>query len=224
MATPLGDPPFVPLDYTPRTGEQMLARARTFRADMATRRSARFFSDRELPAGLLDECIATAALAPSGANRQPWTFVVVRDPALKREIRLAAEEEERKLYHERISDEWREALAPLGTDEHKPFLETAPALIVVLRHVHDVEEGRKVTNYYTQESVGIASGFLLCALHMAGLVTLTHTPSPMGFLQEILKRPKQERAYLLIPVGYPTEDCVVPNLTKKELEEVRVEV
>jgi len=224
MATPLRDPPFVPLEFPHRTPEEMLARARAFTADVRLRRSVRHFSDRPLPEGLLDECIRAAGLAPSGANRQPWTFVVVTDPETKRAIRLAAEDEEHRLYQERISDEWRAALAPLGTDEHKPFLETAPALIVVFRHVFDVERGRKVTNYYTQESVGIAAGFLLCALNHAGLVTLTHTPSPMGFLQEILERPAEERAYLLLPVGFPAEDCVVPNIDKKDLDEIRVRV
>jgi nitroreductase len=224
MATPLREPPFVPLDFLRRAPDDMLARARAFTAAVRARRSVRFFSDEPLPEGLVDECIRAAGLAPSGANRQPWTFVVVTDPDTKRAIRLEAEQEERRLYDERISDEWRAALAPLGTNEHKPFLETAPALIVVFRHVFDVEEGKKVTNYYTQESVGIASGFLLCALSHAGLATLTHTPSPMGFLQKLLDRPPEERAYLLIPVGYPTDDCLVPNIDKKSLDEILVRV
>jgi len=222
MATPLRDPPFIPLEFPRRDPEEMLSRARAFTADVALRRSVRHFSDEPLPEGLLDECIRCAGLAPSGANRQPWTFVVVTDPEKKRAIRAAAEEEERRLYRERITDQWREALEPLGTDEHKPFLETAPALIVVFRHVYGIEQGRKVTNYYTQESVGIASGFLLCALNRAGLATLTHTPSPMGFLQEILNRPEHERAFLLIPVGRPADGCQVPNLDKKPLDEIRV--
>ena len=214
----------MPLEF-PRLGPgEMLSRAREFTAEVALRRSVRHFSDEPLPEGLLDECIRAAGLAPSGANRQPWTFVVVTDSGKKRAIRAAAEEEERRLYRGRITDEWRAALAPLGTDENKPFLETAPALIVVFRHVYDVEQGRKVTNYYTQESVGIASGFLLCALNRAGLATLTHTPSPMGFLQEILERPAHERAHLLIPVGRPAEGCLVPNLEKKPIGEIRVEV
>ncbi len=137
---------------------------------------------------------------------------------------MAAEEEERKLYHERISAEWRAALAPLGTDEHKPFLEIAPALIVVFRHAYGLEDGRKHTNYYTQESVGIAVGFLLASLHHAGVATLTHTPSPMSFLQELLERPENEQAYLLIPVGYPAEGCRVPDLARKSLDEIRVEL
>jgi nitroreductase len=202
----------------------MLARACAFRDELARRRSVRAFSDEPLPEGLLDACIAAAGSAPSGAHRQPWTFVVVTDPETKRRIRAAAEEEERKLYRERISEEWREALEPLGTDEHKPFLETAPALIAVFRHVYGLEEGRKHTNYYTQESVGIAAGFLLAALHHAGLATLTHTPSPMTFLQDVLQRPANERAYLLIPVGYPAEGCLVPDLERKPLNEIRVRV
>jgi iodotyrosine deiodinase len=169
-------------------------------------------------------CISSAGSAPSGAHRQPWTFVVVTDPAVRRRLRAAAEEEERRLYHERISEEWRAALRPLGTDEHKPFLETAPALIAVFRHVFGLEDGQKHTNYYTQESVGIAVGFLLAALHHAGLATLTHTPSPMGFLAEILGRPSNERAYLLIPVGFPAAGCKVPDLQRKPLDQIRVRV
>jgi nitroreductase len=222
MAEP--EPRTAPLDLPRLAPDQMLARARAWRAELGRRRSVRDFSPAPLPDGVLDECIATAGSAPSGAHRQPWTFVVVRDPEVKRRIRLAAEAEERRLYRERISDEWRRALAPLGTDEHKPFLETAPALIVVFRHVFGLEEGHKRTNYYTQESVGIAVGFLLTALHHAGLATLTHTPSPMGFLQEILGRPENERAYVLIPVGYPAPGCRVPDLARKALDDIRVEV
>lgn len=221
---PDGPPRFLPLRFARRSPGEMLARARAFRDELALRRSVRAFSDEPLPEGLLDECIATAGSAPSGAHRQPWTFVVVTDSQTKQRIRVAAEEEERKLYHERISAEWRQALAPLGTDEHKPFLERAPALIVVFRHVYGLEDGRKHTNYYTQESVGIAAGFLLAALHNAGLATLTHTPSPMTFLQDILRRPANEKAYLLIPVGYPAEGCRVPELERKPLDAIRVRV
>lgn len=217
------DPAFVPLDFERLEHPEMLARGRAFRERMQRRRSVRHFASDPLPEGLLDECIRAAGTAPSGAHRQPWTFVVVTEPELKRQIREAAEEEERLLYSERLTEEWREALRPLGTDEHKPFLELAPALIVVFRHVYDIEEGRKRTNYYTQESVGIASGVLLAALHHAGLATLTHTPSPMTFLQRILGRPEHERAYLLIPVGYPTPDCEVPNLERKPIDEIRVQ-
>jgi len=216
--------PFLPLVFRRLPPEEMLARARAFREEVATRRSVREFSDELLPAGVLDECIRAAGLAPSGANRQPWTFVVVTDPELKRRIRLAAEEEERKLYDERISDEWREALEPLGTDWRKPYLETAPALVVLFRQVHGVRpDGSHSTNYYTQESVGIALGFLIVALHRAGLATLTHTPSPMGFLSELLERPPNEKAYVLLPVGYPAPGCRVPDIAKKPLEEIRVQ-
>lgn len=222
MADQAPDPPFVPLQFLRRSPEQMLERARELRADLARRRSVRHFSAEPLPDGLLEECLLIAGSAPSGAHRQPWTFVVVRDPELKRRIRAAAEEEERKLYEERISDEWRAALAPLGTDANKPFLEIAPALIVVFRKPHDVVDGAKRTNYYTQESVGLACGFLLAALHHAGVATLTHTPSPMAFLQQILGRPENERPFLLIPVGYPADGCETPNLSRKSLDAISV--
>lgn len=217
------DSRFVPLGFERLAPEAMLQRARALRASLARRRSVRHFSPDPLPEGLLEECVLAAGSAPSGANRQPWTFCVVRDPEKKRRIREAAEAEERELYERRITPEWREALAPLGTDANKPFLEIAPALIVIFRHVWlPGEDGGKQTNYYTQESVGIASGFLLAALHEAGLATLTHTPSPMGFLGEILERPAHEKAYLLIPVGFPAEGCEVPDLSKKPLEEILV--
>ncbi|MBL8804591.1 MAG: nitroreductase family protein [Planctomycetes bacterium] len=219
MSAPL-HPPFVPLDFERLAPAEMLRRARELRAELARRRSVRHFAPDPLPEGLLEECLLTAGSAPSGAHRQPWTFVVVRDPELKRRIREAAEEEERKLYEERISDEWRAALAPLGTDANKPFLEIAPALIVVFRRAHELENGEKRANYYTQESVGLACGFLLAALHHAGLATLTHTPSPMGFLSELLERPENERPFLLIPVGYPAAGCEVPNLERKSLAEI----
>lgn len=225
MSTTGSERRFVALDFERRSAEEMLARAREFRELLARRRSVRFFSDEEIPAGVLDECILAAGTAPSGAHRQPWTFVVVRDAETKRQIRIAAEAEERETYDHRMSDEWREALYPLGTDWQKPFLEIAPALIVVLRHAWGVKDdaGDRQTNYYTQESVGIASGMLLAALHDAGLATLTHTPSPMGFLTRILERPEHEKPFLLIPVGYPTDDCVVPDLERKPLDEIRIE-
>jgi nitroreductase len=182
----------------------------------------REFSSEPVPADVLDECIRAAGSAPSGANRQPWTFVVVTDPATKHAIRVGAEAEERDFYEHRITDEWRAALAPFGTTWRKPFLETAPALIAVFRHAYDLEEGQKKTNYYTVESVGIAVGFLIAALHYAGLATLTHTPSPMAFLGEILGRPANEKPFVLLPVGYPATDCRVPVLPKKALEEIRL--
>jgi len=224
METPGTRYEFVPYALERRTPDEMRARAEAFVDELRARRSIREFSDEPLPEGVLDECIRAAGLAPSGANRQPWSFVVVTDPAVKRKIRVAAEAEEKELYERRISDEWREALEPLGTTWEKPFLETAPALVVLFRHVYDVDDGRKRTNYYTQESVGIALGFFIVALHRAGLATLTHTPSPMGFLGEVLGRPKNQKAYVLLPIGYPAPGCEVPKLAKKELDEIRERV
>lgn len=215
-------PPTVPLDFVRHPSPELVARARGFREALAARRSVREFSSEGVPLAVLDECIAAAGTAPSGANRQPWTFVVVTDPGLRRRIRVAAEAEEREFYEQRISDEWREALRPFGTTWQKPFLEEAPALIVVFRHAYDLEEGEKRTNYYTVESVGIAVGFLIAALHVAGLATLTHTPSPMKFLGEILGRPVNEKPFVLLPVGYPAQACRVPDLRKKSLDEIRV--
>ena len=197
---------------------------------MATRRTVRDFSAEPVPFELIRQAVRAAASAPSGANRQPWRFVVVSDPAVKKEIRLAAEAEEKESYERRMPEEWLEALAPLGTDWHKPFLETAPYLIAVFRMDFEpvpaggVDDGTAVKrkNYYVAESVGIACGFLLAALQLSGLATLTHTPSPMGFLNRILKRPAHEKPYLLIPVGYPAADAAVPVIEKKGLEEVMV--
>jgi nitroreductase len=215
--------PFVPLDFPRLDAAEMRARARAFRTTLASRRSVREFAPTEVPLEVLDECLAAAGSAPSGANRQPWTFVVVTEPELKRRIRLAAESEEREFYEQRITAEWRAALAPFGTTWRKPFLEEASALIAVFRHAYDLEEGEKRTNYYTVESVGIAVGFLLTALHVAGLATLTHTPSPMAFLGAILDRPPNERPFVLLPVGYPAAGCRVPALRKKALDEIRVQ-
>lgn len=191
---------------------------------MRTRRSVRAFSEEPVPLELIENAISAAASAPSGANQQPWRFVVVQDPKIKRRIRKAAEAEEKQNYEHRFPGEWLDVLAQFGTDWHKEFLETAPYLIVVFRIDYGLREGdtdeQKRKHYYVQESVGIACGFLLAALHWCGLATLTHTPSPMGFLSEILDRPKNERPYLLIPVGYPAADATVPPLAKKTLEEV----
>ena len=222
MTDPASTYDFLPFSIRRHDPEEMLARARAFREGMDSRRSIRDFSDQTVPMEVLDECIVAAGRAPSGANRQPWTFVVVTDAETKCAIRIAAEAEERELYERRISEEWRAALEPLGTTWRKPFLETVPALVVLFRHAYDLEDGQRVGNYYTQESVGIALGFFLVALHQAGLATLTHTPSPMGFLAEILERPKNERAYVLLPIGYPADDCRVPDLQRKPLEEIRV--
>jgi nitroreductase len=199
----------------------MIHRARAFREELSRRRTVRTFSERSVPREVIEECLLAAGSAPSGANRQPWRFVAVSDPALKRRIREAAEAEEREFYHHRAPDEWLEALAPLGTDEHKPFLETAPWLIAIFAESHGQDEqGRPVKNYYVNESVGIATGMLIAALHQTGLATLTHTPSPMQFLGEILGRPKRERPYLLLVAGYPAPDTRVPALRRKSLDEI----
>lgn len=216
---------FVPLQLERVPDPEMRRRAREFRALLARRRSVRHFSREPVPKEVLDDCIAAAGSAPSGAHKQPWTFVVVTDPKVKARIRLAAEAEERENYGGRMNAEWLRDLAPLGTDSEKPFLEDAPALIVVFRHAWEVlSSGGRGQNYYTQESAGIAAGFLLAALHNAGLATLTHTPSPMGFLGALLDRPANEKAYLLIPVGHPAPGCRVPNLARKPLDEIRVDV
>lgn len=200
---------------------ERLAASRQFMDRMSERRSVRFISSEPVDLELIKNAIRCASLAPSGANQQPWKFVVVQDPEIKRRIREAAEAEERESYERRMPDDWLEALAPLGTDWHKEFLETAPYLIVVFRIDFGLmEDGIKRKHYYVQESVGIATGFLLAALHMSGLVTLTHTPSPMGFLASILDRPKNERPFLLIPVGLPAPGATVPAIAKKDLDEV----
>jgi nitroreductase len=196
-------------------------RAEAFYALMDRRRSVRDFSDRPVPRELIERAIQTAGTAPSGAHRQPWRFVAVDDPQIKREIREAAEAEERESYENRMSDEWLEALAPIGTDWQKPFLETAPWLVVCFAERYEVKEnGEKVKNYYVQESCGIACGLFITALHYMGLATLTHTPSPMRFLNDILKRPSNERPYILFPVGYPAEAATVPDLDRKPLDDI----
>jgi nitroreductase len=193
-----------------------------FKNHMRSRRTVRDFSSQPFPVDLITNAIEIASRAPSGANQQPWRFVVVSDPDLKRQIRIAAEAEERENYENRFPQEWLDKLAPFGTDWQKPFLEIAPYIIVVFRIDYGLEDGRKIKHYYVQESVGIACGFLIAALHLAGLATLTHTPSPMGFLGKILDRPANERPFLLLPVGYPAPDAQVPVLTKKPLSEVMV--
>lgn len=204
--------------YPHRTDAELIQRARQFREELATRRTVRDFSERAVPREVIEECLRAAGSAPSGANFQPWHFAVVGSPEIKQRIRLAAEAEEREFYHGRAPEEWLAALAPIGTDEHKPFLEIAPWLIVVFAQAYRVEpDGSTRKHYYVNESVGIATGLLLAALHHAGLATLTHTPSPMGFLPEILGRPKQERPYLLLVVGHPAGGAKVPVLSKKSL-------
>jgi nitroreductase len=202
---------------------EMIERARRFRDEARLRRSVREFSTEPIPDEVITAAIEAAASAPSGANMQPWKFVVVRDPELKRQIRVAAEKEEHENYHGRMTEEWLAALAPLQTDWRKEFLEIAPVLIVVFKEDYGVAgDGHHVSHYYAVESVGIACGFLLAALNAAGVATLTHTPSPMGFLRDILGRPKNERAFLLIPAGFPAENCRVPAIEKKPLEDVMI--
>ena len=212
-------PTFVPLVFEDRPG--IRGRAATFRETMARRRTVRQFSDRPVERDVIDNCLLVAGSAPSGANLQPWHFVVVSDPAVKKQLREGAEKEEREFYHGRAPQEWLDALAPLGTDDQKPFLETAPYLIAIFAQSYGVlPDGRKVKNYYVQESVGIATGMLITAIHHAGLVSLTHTPSPMGFLNTILGRPANEKPYLLLVVGYPADGAVVPDIGKKPLAEI----
>ncbi len=216
---------FKKLDFKEFSKEEMLARSTSFLNDIVSRRTVREFSDRPVPIEVIENCIKSAASAPSGANKQPWQFVIVQDPEVKSKIREAAEAEEKEFYGHRATKEWLEDLNQFGTDWHKPFLEIAPYLIVVFRQIYDVEDdGSHRKNYYVSESVGIASGFLLAALHNAGLATLTHTPSPMNFLGEILERPANEKAYLLIPVGYPDDDAKVPEITKKSFDEISTKV
>lgn len=217
--------PFQALEFERLEPDSQLEASRAFLARLAKRRTVREFSSEPVPFELIANAIRAASLAPSGANQQPWRFVVVTDPDIKRQIRDAAEAEERENYESRFPGEWLQALAPLGTDWHKPFLEIAPFLIVVFRIDYGMDEAdpdRRIKHYYVQESVGIACGFLLAALHLSGLATLTHTPSPMGFLSRILDRPANERPFLLIPVGYPAPDAQVPVIEKKPLEEVMV--
>ncbi len=200
---------------------EMRERAEQFYNDIRRRRTVREFSDRPVPEEIINNCILAAGTAPSGANLQPWHFAVVQDPNVKSEIRRAAEKEEQEFYSGKAPQEWLEALAPLGTDSNKPFLEIAPYLIVVFAKTHDVRpDGTTVKHYYANESVGIATGFLINALHHCGLATLTHTPSPMKFLNDVLDRPSFERPFLLLVVGYPDDDAMVPKLSKKTLDEI----
>lgn len=198
----------------------MVERSQAFLSQMKKRRTIRDFSDMTVPLEIIENVVSTAASAPSGANKQPWHFVIVRDPVVKTKIRIAAEKEEKEFYAHRASGDWLEDLNQFGTDWHKPFLETAPYLIVVFKKNYDFTSDGKRKNYYVNESVGIAAGFLLAALHNAGLATLTHTPSPMEFLEYILNRPKNEKAVLLIPVGYPADNAEVPILTKESFNRI----
>jgi nitroreductase len=219
---PATEPRYRPLaEYVERTTDDMTARARAFYQEMRGRRTVRHFARRPVPPEVIEYCLRTAGTAPSGANMQPWHFAVVTNPEKKSQIRHAAEVEEREFYERRAPQAWLEALAPLGTDWRKPFLEDAPCLIAVFVQPYRVaDDGRRIQNYYATESVGLATGFLIAALHHAGLATLTHTPSPMGFLNELLDRPPHERPFVLLVVGFPAEGAQVPDITKLELGEI----
>ena len=216
---------FKKLDFKEFSEEEMRQRSKSFLHELSTRRTVRDFSNKPVSLEIIENCIKAAATAPSGANKQPWQFIIVSDSKVKQKIREAAEAEEKEFYNHRATKQWLEDLNQFGTDWHKPFLETAPYLIVVFRQIYDIkDDGSQRKNYYVNESVGIASGFLLAAFHNAGLVTLTHTPSPMNFLGKILGRPENERAFLLIPVGYPDDEAEVPEITKKSFTDISKKV
>lgn len=211
---------FAKLNHKVVLEKDVISNSQHFLHEMENRRSIRHFSDKPVPLEAIKNIVMTASSAPSGANKQPWKFIIIQDVDIKRKIRIAAEKEEKEFYNHRASEAWLKDLEVFETDEHKEFLEAAPYLIVVFKIIYEEEEGMKRKHYYVSESVGIACGMLITAIHKAGLVTLTHTPSPMGFLQEILRRPKNEKPFLLLPVGYPAENAMVPNITKKSFEEV----
>jgi len=217
----MSDYDFIPLEFTALAAPEMQARAAEFYQNIKRRRSVRNFSSRSVPRSVIENALRAAGTAPSGANKQPWHFAVISNPDVKREIRLAAEEEERQFYSTRATQDWLDDLAPLGTDEQKPFLQTAPYLIAIFLQKFTIDEqGEKHKHYYTAESVGLACGFLIAALHDAGLATLTHTPSPMKFLNKICRRPEHERPYMLLVVGFPEEGAEVPDITKKSLAQI----
>ena len=218
----MGKTNFIPLsNYTKYSETEMLNRSKAFYENIKRRRTVRDFSYKPFPKEIIENCIKAAGTAPNGANLQPWHFVVVSNPEIKKKIRIAAEEEEKEFYTKRAPKEWLEVLEPLGTDENKSFLEKAPHLIAIFLKSYEVlSDGRQVKQYYSMESTGIATGILITAIHNAGLVSLTHTPSPMNFLNEILNRPKNERPFLLLVVGYPSEDAKVPDIKKKSLQEI----
>ncbi|MBT3418574.1 MAG: nitroreductase family protein [Flavobacteriales bacterium] len=211
---------FIPLENERLTQKEVIEKSTNYYKQISKRRSVRDFSEKDIPKEVIKNILKTAGSAPSGANKQPWAFCVISDKKLKSEIRELAEKEEYENYHGRMSESWKKDLKAMGTTHIKEFLEIAPYIIVVFKKVYDLEEEEKTQNYYVTESVGIAVGFLITAIHQAGLVTLTHTPSPMKFLQNVLGRPKNEKAYLLLPVGYPSKDCKVPDLKRKSLEEI----
>ena len=219
----MSSPAFLPLAYARLAPDESLARARDFHAQMDRRRTTRHFSTDAVPRELIELAIRAAGTAPSGAHQQPWTFVAVADPVLKAAMREAAEAEERAFYAGRATPEWLEALAPLGTDQHKPHLTDAPWVVVLFRQSFGYfPDGEKRTHFYTQESCGIAAGLFIAAVHTMGLVTLTHTPSPMGFLGELLQRPANEKAMLVMPVGYPAADAAVPDITRKARADIAI--
>ena len=211
---------FQKLDFNLLTKTKMLNRSKSFLENVKQRRSVRDFSSRTVPLSLITNAVKAAACSPSGANKQPWHFVIVNNSTVKKEIRLAAEKEEKAFYDYRATDQWLRDLEPFETSSSKPFLENAPTLIVVFKKIYDMEGEERKKNYYVNESVGIACGILLTALHYSGLTALTHTPSPMGFLENVLNRPKNERAFLLIPVGFPVENAEVPTIKKKPLNQI----
>ena len=215
--------PFLSYSKTTYDIDEMANRSQLFFEWMDKRRTVRDFSDQPIPEAIIETIILSASTAPSGAHKQPWTFCVVKNPEIKKQIRIAAEKEEKESYENRMTDEWLKDLQPIGTDWHKPFLETAPYLIVIFKRSYELENNNyKHQNYYVTESCGIAVGFLLAAIHNAGLVALTHTPSPMNFLAKILNRPENEKPFLLIPVGYPATECWVPDLNRKNISDVCV--
>ncbi|GAB5521773.1 MAG: nitroreductase family protein [Rhodothermales bacterium] len=217
----MDDFPHIPLDFETHSEEAMHERADAFYHLMNRRRSVRFFSDQPVPRHFIEQAIRTAGTAPSGAHREPWHFVAISNPDLKREIRIAAEKEEHESYNGRMNQEWLDALAPIGTDWQKPFLETVPWIVVCFAELYGLDDhGERVKNYYVQESCGLACGLFIAALHNMGLATLTHTPSPMKFLGQILGRPKNEKPFILFPVGYPADDATVPDLHRKPLDEL----
>lgn len=211
---------FIPLSYDQLSEQEMANRAQAFRVSMDKRRSVRYFADTPVPSQVIEDIVMTASSAPSGAHKQPWTYCAVSDNAIKSQIRTAAEKEEYENYHGRMSDEWLKDLEAFDTDWHKEFLTVAPWLIIIFKKSYNFEDGHKTKNYYVNESVGISAGLLISAIHMAGLVTLTHTPSPMNFLQNILQRPENEKPFLLLPVGYPAEGVQVPSLKRKAPNQV----
>lgn len=210
----------IKLEHKSNDKETMISRTKSFYQLLKSRRSVRHFSNKDIPIEVVENIVKTAATAPSGANKQPWKFIIVKDKSIKLQIRIAAEREEKEFYEHRAPQAWLNDLKNLGTDWHKEFLEEAPYLIVIFKILYDTETDETNKHYYVNESVGIAAGILITAIHNAGLVTVTHTPSPMGFLSEILKRPKNEKPFLLLPVGYPADDAEVPDIERKKFEDV----